>query len=93
MQGDKGVIDTNGLLRERGKTHGRYSDVSGISQAIKMVMRTSSNWCLLSNEMRESLEMIAVKMARVVCGGPEKDMHMEDIIGYAELTMRRSADL
>ena len=77
--------DISNLLGERQNTHGTYSEVSSICQAIKRTMRQSSGWDHLGNEHAEALEMIAMKIARILSGNPNFADHWEDIEGYARL--------
>jgi len=74
----------NPILNERAKTHGLYVQTAGIAQGMKGQMRVLG-WSGLTAEVRESLDMIAVKMARIVSSGRADEQHIEDIIGYAEL--------
>lgn len=76
------------LLETREVTHGNYGNVAQISQAIKSVMRKGSGWEALTIECKESLELIAVKIARIVNNGCGKKDSMLDISGYAELAVR-----
>ena len=77
--------DIGNLLGERQKSHGTYSEVSSICQAIKRTMRMSSGWDHLTNEQAEALEMIAMKTARILSGNSNFVDHWEDIEGYARL--------
>lgn len=77
--------DISNLLGERQKSHGSYSEVSSICQAIKRTMRMSSGWDHLTNEQAEALEMIAMKVARILSGNNSFADHWEDIEGYARL--------
>jgi len=79
------VSDIGNLLGERQQTHGTYSQVSGTCQAIKRVMRQQGGWEYLSNGQAEALEMIAMKIARILSGNAKFSDHWEDIEGYARL--------
>jgi len=74
------------VLSTREKTHGSYPSTAKISQSIKDAMRGSPNWIRLTDVQAESLEMIAVKLARILCGDPDFPDHWQDVIGYAKLT-------
>jgi len=92
------VNDISNLLGERQNTHGTYSEVSSICQSIKRTMRQSSGWDHLGNEHAEALEMIAMKIARILSGNSNFADHWEDIEGYArlvsnELQRERVADM
>ena len=48
-------------------------------------MKSGTNWISLSDEQAESLEMIALKIARILSGNPDYSDHWDDVIGYAKL--------
>jgi hypothetical protein len=73
------------LINNREKTHGNYRDNAAISQGLKDVMRGGKNWNALSDAQRESLEMIAVKIGRILTGDAGFRDHWDDIGGYAQL--------
>ena len=80
------VADT---LAERAKTYGDFKDIATISQNLQKVMRTGRNWDALPNDMREALQAIASKMARILNGDPEHIDSWHDIAGYAQLPENR----
>jgi hypothetical protein len=67
------------------KTHGNYRDTANISQNMKSVMSTGRNWSVLRDTQREALELIAMKIARILSGDHNFRDHWDDIEGYAEL--------
>jgi hypothetical protein len=73
------------LVAARPKTHGNIEDVANTSQGIMGVLRRSPNWEGLSNVRKESILLIAHKLARIVSGNPDHADHWDDIGGYAEL--------
>lgn len=73
------------VLSNREKTHGSYPSTAKVSQSLKDAMRASPNWIRLTDVQAESLEMIAVKLARILCGDPEYLDHWVDVVGYAKL--------
>lgn len=75
------------LLNEREKTHGDYSELAFVSQYLKLAL-TYGPFEELPAVHRESLEMICVKMARIVCGDHNEVDHWNDIQGYAELVLK-----
>lgn len=80
--------DIDALLTERGKTHGDYERHAVITQEIKDVMhRTIGAKHTLVH--RESLEMIAHKIGRILVGDPDFRDHWDDIAGYAKLAADR----
>lgn len=78
-------MDVKNLLDEREKTHGWYPYVAGAAQAMKDMMRSAPNWALLDACQRESLDMIANKLARIMYGDPDHADHWRDVAGYAML--------
>lgn len=73
------------LIEERGSTHGDWYQQSAKAQGIKKELQTSVNWNNLSNSHKDALEMIAVKLSRILTGDPDEADHWDDIAGYARL--------
>lgn len=71
------------VLYQRCKTHGPFEGQSRIAQMIKASLRSSPRWALMAVEHQEALDMIAVKMSRVVSGDSYFRDHWDDIVGYA----------
>jgi len=82
-------VDTENLLKERGKTHGEYAEHAAATQGIMDVLMSHRNWPHLPPMIRESLHMFAHKMGRVVTGDPCHCDHYDDIAGYAKLISQR----
>jgi hypothetical protein len=72
-------------LKERGKTYGSYGRVAAISQEQKRIFRSGARYVDLRSTQRESLDMIANKLARIVNGDPFYSDSWRDIAGYATL--------
>lgn len=72
-------------LSTRASTYGSFTDISIISQDMKSVMANSKNWNTLSEDKKESLEMIVHKIGRILNGDPEYVDNWHDIAGYATL--------
>lgn len=79
------IMDT---LEQREQQYGDYRDVAKISQLIKMALRDVVESGRLSCAQRESLDMMATKMARIVSGDPDNIDHWLDIEGYARLVRK-----
>ena len=76
-------------LPDRDRQHGGVAAVGEISQAIKAIMRSSRNWPRMDSGGRESLDMIAHKIARILAGAnPCDPEHWEDVAGYAVAFLR-----
>ena len=76
------------ILSEREQTHGAYREVASYSQALKQLMRSSRNWERLDVAQAQTLEVVADKMARILCGDPSFLDHWQDGAGYFELVVR-----
>lgn len=72
-------------LTQREQTHGSFETHAELSQALKRTMHCSENWRSLSDEQRESLEMIQHKITRILNGNPDHADHWHDVAGYATL--------
>lgn len=78
-------LGIDATLEERGRRYGEFAEHARITQRIKAEMRNSSNWCELPFPMKESLEMIAHKIGRILNGDPDYADSWHDISGYAKL--------
>ena len=76
-------------LAQRGEVYGRFVDHATISQSIKRAMRAAPGWQELPDDMRESLEMLAHKVARILNGNPDYVDSWHDVSGYATLVEKR----
>lgn len=82
------MTDVDKMLEERGKRYGQYTGQSRISQGLKDVMR-AEDWAKLSTDQKESLEMIANKIGRILNGDHNFKDSWDDIAGYAKLVADR----
>lgn len=73
-------------MKERGSRYGNYMDLAVIAQTIKDACRANKNWLNLNPAQKESIDMIASKIARVVEGDPTYMDNWHDIQGYARLS-------
>ena len=83
------MSDMEKTLAERGAVYGRFVDQAEISQSLKRVMRAAPGWQELPNDMRESLEMVAHKVARILNGNPNYADSWHDVAGYTTLVEKR----
>ena len=83
------MTDINEILKERGNTHGDYSEHAQYTQALKDIICSSPNWSELLPHQKETLDMIAHKIGRILAGNPNFADHWIDISGYAKLTADR----
>lgn len=83
------------LLDTRELTHGDFLRTAHTAQAIKTRLEIGEAWPWpdMSPVLKESLHLIATKLARIVEGSPQEEDHWRDIIGYSELALRDIARL
>lgn len=74
----------NETLQEREKNYGDFAETAGAAHDIKGAIAAweKSN---LSPPQKEALDMIAVKIARIITGNPDYADNWHDIAGYATL--------
>lgn len=83
--GDMNMSDVDVTLNERGTRYGDFAGHAAISQGIKRVMQSSKNWQKLRDDQKESLEMTAHKIGRILNGDPDYKDSWHDIVGYNKL--------
>ena len=83
----KPTID--GILDERHGRYGTFAEQALIAQNLKAAMRHSPNWKKLPADMKETLEMMASKTARILNGDFAYGDSWVDIAGYAQLIVDR----
>jgi len=79
------MSDVNATLQDRANKYGDYGDVATTAQKFKDEFREFAGWHLLNTAQRESLDMIATKIARILNGDPNLADNWHDIAGYAKL--------
>jgi hypothetical protein len=89
VEGAKSVQEINAILTERGSRYGKFSEHARITQNIKRAMEDSPNWYNLPDDTKETLEMTAHKIGRLLNGDPEYADNVIDIIGYMQLVLDR----
>ena len=77
------------VLEKRGPIYGPFLENARISQGIKKLIKTSINYKNLGVSQEEALDMIALKISRIVCGAPYYKDNWVDIAGYATLIANR----
>ena len=73
-------------LAERGSRYGEYHAHAQITQDLKTIMRRTMNWVTLAPHQKETLEMVAHKIGRILNGDPNYHDSWHDIVGYAKLS-------
>lgn len=76
------------ILEQRGGHYGEYAVMAAMTQRLKEVLASQFKYKYLPAEQKESLEMICLKMARIVCGDHTYPDSWRDIAGYAELIVK-----
>lgn len=72
------------LLVERQKTHGDFGLNAAVSQSLKRVFN-DYKYRGMKVEHTEALDMIALKLSRILSGQANYKDHWDDIAGYAKL--------
>jgi len=85
MQQQQGMQQT---LTKRGHKYGDYKEMARCAQHLKEVVRQFRN-PVMDEYKQESLEMICLKMARILCGDHNYFDSWHDIEGYAKLVSDR----
>lgn len=79
-------MSTDALIEERGETHGSWERQARLAQTLKgCITMTQEPIRTLSKGQREAIDMICVKLSRIVVGNPNEADHWRDIQGYARL--------
>ena len=87
-------MDIKKLIEERTKTNGDFCSHALTAQQLKAILRCSAKWGSLPYAVKESLEMIMHKVARITNGSWEHLDSWHDIQGYSELIAKElEADL
>lgn len=79
---------TDALVADRGQIHGQWSHQSDICQHMKQYAMGQPGYEKLSRSQRDGLDMILVKISRILAGDPNHKDHWDDIAGYARLVAR-----
>jgi hypothetical protein len=66
-------------------TNGNFRKMATIAHNLKEDFRETPNWANLSDAQKESLDIIASKIARVLVGDPAYREHWDDISEAANL--------
>ena len=83
------MTDVKQILTDHEEIYGKFTDLSAIAQALKDAYRVWPNWGKLKQDQREALDMIAVKIGRIMNGNPNYPDSWVDIAGYAMLVADR----
>lgn len=81
--------DVDTTLNDRGKRYGEFAEHAALSQHLKAVIHHANNWPLLKPDMKEALDMVMHKVARILNGDPNYADSWHDIAGYVRLVEKR----
>jgi Domain of unknown function (DUF6378) len=70
-------------IHDRKNTHGPYKTQFRVSQELKQVVHRNAGGLRFDPVHIEALDMICMKMSRILTGDPTFADHWEDIAGYA----------
>ena len=79
-------MERDPLLSERQQTHGSFEMNAIISQRLKKNLRmVHPHYDNLSDVHKEAIDMICLKLSRIMSGQASFHDHWDDIAGYAKL--------
>jgi hypothetical protein len=87
------VVDENkrltvgDVINERENTHGDFENLSNVAQNIKSAYKMGHRYPDLKPYQREAVDLIATKLARIVCGDPNHTDNWLDGSGYFTLVL------
>jgi hypothetical protein len=81
--------DVDATLAERGENYGDFSDNAEYAQDLKFRMQTTVSWDHSPAYVKEALDLIVSKIARMLSGNPLYADSWRDIQGYAKLVEDR----
>lgn len=76
------------ILNQRGSRYGDFTDNSEVSQILKNTLYTKS-LVLTEPYIKEAIDMICHKLARIACGDAKYADSWIDIAGYATLVANK----
>ena len=82
-------IELKEILEKRGDSYGDFNAVSSDFCRIVEIIQNGDSWNDLDCSAKTSLLMVAMKLARIINGGLQKDSLL-DIQGYIELILKNS---
>lgn len=73
------------IIKQRGESYGDYKDQAAIARKFKSEIEKHTH--KMTDIQREALDMIAVKISRLINGDTSHRDSWVDIIGYATLAL------
>lgn len=86
---DSEISTLDRTLQQRGDRYGTFEENAQVAQALKDVVRCSSNWKTMASDQREAVDMVLSKISRLTTGDPDYLDNWHDIAGYAQLIETR----
>jgi hypothetical protein len=84
------MVDINEIISQRRQLYGDFMRQAAIASDMKGIMRSYTDWeDTFAADQREALDMIVVKLARILNGDPNHADSWIDIAGYAQLIANR----
>jgi Domain of unknown function (DUF6378) len=84
------MSEIDDLLAQRAISYGSFEENATVSQMVKRVyVYDQERWQRLPSVHREALDMIAVKVARILTGACDHRDNWLDIAGYATLVANK----
>ena len=80
------------LLAAREETHGNFHVQAEAAQRMVECVNRSEGWSRLAPWMRYAIQVILMKVTRIVHGDCRQPDHWQDIQGYARLVERELTD-
>jgi hypothetical protein len=81
---------TTALTQQRSSVYGAFAGNAEIAQRMKDLMRSTRQWSTVAPDLREGLDLIALKISRILTGeDPEYLDSWDDIAGYARCVADR----
>lgn len=84
----KMTTNIDAILSERQKTHGDFASVANTYARFQRIYRNADGYKNMTRSQKLALDMIAVKISRMLNGNANDPQHAEDIAGYATLIVR-----
>jgi len=82
------IIEERGGLMGTGR-YGPFIDNAIIAQDIKETFRATPNWDKLNAAQKEGLDLIAMKISRILSGDPDYEDNWLDAEGYLRLARHK----
>ena len=78
-----------GILEERGQTYGPFIHNAVVAQQLKDIAHRAPQWDCLDPDMKEGIDVICSKIARITTSSHGHIDNWDDIAGYAILVAQR----